>query len=330
VVSINHTFQEYAMISGNHKPQDLKEMQSPVRDLHKQFHALVEPLRPDLFKYFLRLTGSPFDAEDFVQETLARAFGRLHQFYQPLETRRYVFRIATNLWIDQFRRACLVAFEPLEEDQPANTIDPVRKPEVVEAWQRVVAVLEPRQRVAILLKEVFDFSIAEISEFLMTTPSAVKGLLNRGRSRLRQVNSQAGEISMDEDRLRLAALYAERLDAQDWDGLAVLLREDATMHLIGCDEEFGRDYIRKTSLEDASKDMLPGHRAELVILDGEPLVLWLFRPDDGPEAIRDVLRVFTAGEAILQVRSYWFCPDVIREVGRRLNRRTEPMGAYTI
>ena len=47
--------------------------------MYRQFHRLIEPLRPNLFHYFLRLTGSPFDAEDLVQETQTRAFGRLFQ-----------------------------------------------------------------------------------------------------------------------------------------------------------------------------------------------------------------------------------------------------------
>jgi RNA polymerase sigma-70 factor (ECF subfamily) len=162
----------------------LHDLQHPLRTIHQQFHATIEPIRPDLFSYCLRLTGSVFDAEDLVQETLTRAFGRLFQYYQPVEPRPYIFRMATNLWIDQYRRAQRLAFEPLTRDDQGVSDDPDLDEEVREALQVIVDLLEPRQRVAVLLKDVFGFSNAEIAEFLETTPGAVKALLHRGRARI--------------------------------------------------------------------------------------------------------------------------------------------------
>lgn len=58
------------------------------------------------------LTNSIWDAEDLVQDTIARALGRLAHFGQVLNPRAYLFRIATNAWLDQQRRTELP--EPLE------------------------------------------------------------------------------------------------------------------------------------------------------------------------------------------------------------------------
>jgi hypothetical protein len=58
-------------------------------------------------------------------------------------------------------------------------------------------------------------------------------------------------------------------------------------------------------------------------------VLWLFESEQGV-AIRDVIRVTTDGEQITHVRQYWYCPDVIHEVGRRLARLAVPDGAYGV
>ncbi len=308
---------------------DLKELQRPVREMHRQFHTLVEPLRPDLFRYCLRLTGSPFDAEDLVQETLTRAFGRLFQFYQPLETRQYMFRIATNLWIDHYRRAQKIRFEPLDHDLRDDELGMEIGHDTRAALERIVDLLEPRQRVAVLLKDVFDFSIDEIATFLETTPGAVKALLHRGRTKIATSVNTEPKPTLDPVKLRLAEAYAERFSAQDWDGLVGLLRQDATLSIVGIDEEHGRDYIRGSSVEHTAQDILPGQRAEMVLLDGEPLVLWLFRPDDGPEAVRDVVRFDTDGAHITHAYEYWFCPDLVREVASRLGRRAEPFGAYT-
>lgn len=308
-------------------PDHLHDLQKPAREMHQRFHRLVEPLRPDLYRYFLRLSGSPFDAEDFVQETLTRAFGRLHQFYQPLETRQYVFRIATNLWIDHCRRASKFGFEPLDMDVPD---EPDLTDETRAALERLVDLLQPRQRVALLLKDVFGFSIDEIATFLETTPGAVKALLHRGRSTLATTPEGEYAVQHDPDKLRLVTAYAERFSAQNWDGMAELLRHDATVTIVGVDEEHGRDYIRGTSLADAALDVLPGQRAQIVVLDGEHIAIQIFRPDDGPEALRNVLRFTTDGTAITRVIDYWFCPDTIMEIASRLGLRAEPYGRYTV
>ena len=308
----------------------LNDLQEPVRAMHRRFHDLIEPLRPDLFRYFLRLSGSPFDAEDLVQETLTRAFGRLHQFYQPLETRQYIFRMATNLWIDQCRRARAIHFEPLPDEIEAEDFGIDLQPETLAALAQIVDLLEPRQRVALLLKDVFSFKIDEIATFLETTPGAVKALLHRGRKAVAAGRVEPAEVTTDPVKLRLAEAYAERFTAQDWDGLVALLRHDATTTIVGVDEEHGRDYIRRTSVADTAQDILPGQRAEVVVLDGEPVILWLFQPDTGPEAVRDVLRIASDGEYITHVRDHWFCPELVREVAARLNRTAEPYDGYTV
>jgi RNA polymerase sigma-70 factor, ECF subfamily len=308
-------------------PTVLHELQEPAREMHKRFHRLVEPLRPDLYRYFLRLCGSPFDAEDFVQETLTRAFGRLHQFYQPLETRQYIFRMATNLWIDHCRRASKFGFEPLEMDLPD---DPDLTDDTRAALERLVDLLQPRQRVALLLKDVFGFSIEEIATFLETTPGAVKALLHRGRSTLATTPEEEYAVRHDPEKRRLVSAYAERFSARNWDGMAELLRHDATVTIVGVDEEYGRDYIRGTSIADAALDVLPGHRTEVVSIDGEPIVIQMFRPDDGPDALRNALRFNIDGADITRIIDYWFCPDTIREIASRLGLRAEPYGSYTV
>jgi len=70
----------------------------------------VEPLRAPLHAYGLRLTGNVWDAENLVQETLLKGFamigrGDLHGPGSPVaDTRAYMFRTASNLWIDARRR----------------------------------------------------------------------------------------------------------------------------------------------------------------------------------------------------------------------------------
>src|SRR3954471_22913345 len=71
----------------------------------RQSHETYEPLRSELYRYCRHLTRSPWDAEDLVQDALARAFVTLGQMGAPPEhPRAWLFRVASNLWIDHVRR----------------------------------------------------------------------------------------------------------------------------------------------------------------------------------------------------------------------------------
>src|SRR5258708_8765160 len=69
-----------------------------------RFLDLYEPLRPELFRYRRHLARSPWDADDLVQDVLFRAFAKLGGMHEPPENpRAWLFRIASNLWIDRVR-----------------------------------------------------------------------------------------------------------------------------------------------------------------------------------------------------------------------------------
>ena len=82
------------------------EIVGPVKGAWHLFLERTESLRPDLHKYCRSLSGSVWDGEDLLQDTLLRAFARLSQASEPIENlRAYMFKIASNLWIDKFRAA---------------------------------------------------------------------------------------------------------------------------------------------------------------------------------------------------------------------------------
>lgn len=303
----------------------LEALRGPLRSLRDRFDDLVEPIRGDLFRYCLRLTGSVFDAEDLCQDVLLRSFGRLTQLYQPVDARRYLFRVATNAWIDERRRAARHPIEPLPaQELPAPS--GVAGDDVEEAMLLLADALGPRQRAALLLKDVFGFSISEIAGFLGASEGAVKALLHRARGRVgevREAESGAQSRPIARSVRHLAEAYAARLSAQDWDGIAALLRADATAVIVGVDEEHGRDHVRATSLADAATDQLPDQRAEVALVDGEPVVLRLFRPDpaSSAELLRDVIRVEVDGESIVRTVQYWYCTEVIEAVAAQTGHR---------
>src|SRR6476620_4187462 len=90
-----------------------------VQQVWQRFLQRTEPLRPDLHRYCRSLTGSVWDAEDLVQDTLLRGFAKLGEFSNPIDNpKAYLFRIATNLWVDRFRRT--EPLLPVEESHPSS------------------------------------------------------------------------------------------------------------------------------------------------------------------------------------------------------------------
>jgi RNA polymerase sigma factor (sigma-70 family) len=86
------------------------ELQSTTQRSWTRFLGTYEPLRSDLYRYCRHLTRSPWDAEDLAQDALARAFVTLAQMSdEPPSPRAWLFRVASNLWIDQMRRRREVA-----------------------------------------------------------------------------------------------------------------------------------------------------------------------------------------------------------------------------
>jgi len=152
------------------------------RDVEASWHRfldLYEPLRPELYRYCRHLTRSPWDADDLVQDALFRAFAKLGCMNEPPENpRAWLFRIASNLWIDRVR-----ALQPEPEPDPERASS--REPRAVrEAAGTLLSRLSPQERAAVALKEAFNFTLEEIAEALSTTLGTVKSALHRGRGKL--------------------------------------------------------------------------------------------------------------------------------------------------
>ena len=106
-------------------------------------------------------------------------------FHEVPNRRAWLFRVASNLWIDRVRRARLDAQVHPEPDAPA--IDPRA---AREAAGTLLSELSPQERAAVVLKDVLDFSLEEITDALSTSVGAVKAALHRGRGRLATPSEQ--------------------------------------------------------------------------------------------------------------------------------------------
>jgi len=145
----------------------------------------IEPERPRLFRYCRKLTGNVWDAEDLVQDTMLKGFGLLaHHDNGVLQWGPYLARIASNLWIDQKRKS-----QPLSLDDVAEPTTPATAETAAairEGGRALMTYLSPQERCAIVMKEVFEYTIKEIANLLETTEGAIKAALHSGREKLNE------------------------------------------------------------------------------------------------------------------------------------------------
>src|SRR5688572_15310835 len=148
-------------------PEADTSLAEAVKTSWHRFLDEFEVHRPELYRYCRHLTRDPWDAEDLAQDALTRAFVTLGTLFQePPNPRGWIFRVASNLWIDRMRRARHERELTRSLQHEEIDADP-RAPR--EAAGTLLVRLSPQERAAVVLKDVFDFSIEEIADMLSTS-----------------------------------------------------------------------------------------------------------------------------------------------------------------
>jgi RNA polymerase sigma-70 factor (ECF subfamily) len=219
----------------------------------------LEQHRAELTAYCYRMLGSPFEAEDAVQETLLRAWRGLDRFEGRAALRSWLYRIATNVCFDMLnareRRARPMdlgpAREPVEsnlnalpevtwiEPVPVSALAPESDPaEVAVAHETIrlafVAALQhlpPRQRAVLILCEVLRWKASEVAELLETSVASVNSALQRARATLEASDVDADRAPLDDADRELLSRYVKAFEAYDIEALTSLIHEDATQSM---------------------------------------------------------------------------------------------------
>src|SRR5450432_3564761 len=152
----------------------------------EQFLAMVAGVRPELHRYCARLTGSVFDGEDIVQDTLAKAFYALSQSPELPNLRPWLFRVAHNAALDFLKSHGKKHTEPSADIEELAVFEDKPDPAVVRAALARFLTLPVTQRSAVILKDVLGHSLEETADTMGTTVMAVKAALVRGRANLLQ------------------------------------------------------------------------------------------------------------------------------------------------
>lgn len=153
---------------------------------------LIERCIPDLRRYALVLCGDVDQADDLVQDTVARALSRWYLRRSENEVRPWLFAIQRNLFLSDRRRAsrALRVFDPDAEAADAGIASPEAALELRQVLAMVGALPE-EQRSALVLVCVEGFSYREAARILDAPEGTVMSRLSRAREKLRRMTGAA-------------------------------------------------------------------------------------------------------------------------------------------
>ncbi|HEX2127976.1 MAG TPA: sigma-70 family RNA polymerase sigma factor [Solirubrobacterales bacterium] len=229
----------------------------------RAFQALVEPHRPALHLHCYRMLGSLHDAEDALQVALLNAWRGIARFDGRSSVYTWLHRIATNASLDAIarrpKRILPVDYGPAndpaagtappidgiwiepypEQDASAGALDTppearYEQREAVElAFVAALQHLSPKQRAALILRDVLGLSAREAAETLGTTVPSVTSALQRARrvvdERLPERSQQETLRALGDFRSReLVRRFLEAIERDDVEAILALLADDAT------------------------------------------------------------------------------------------------------
>jgi RNA polymerase sigma-70 factor (ECF subfamily) len=206
------------------------------------------------------MLGSMQDAEDALQETMLAAWRGLRAFERRASLRAWLYRIATNRCLnalrDAGRRPPAPLAPPFEAPAPTRIAEPTwlepypdvllegvvdaapgpaaryETREAIElAFIAALQTLPPRQRAALILRDVLGYHAPEVAAMLESSEEAVKSALKRARATLderRPESVRRGAPEPDSALEReLVRRFADAFESDDVDGVVALLTDDA-------------------------------------------------------------------------------------------------------
>jgi RNA polymerase sigma-70 factor (ECF subfamily) len=166
------------------------------------FDALVRQYESQVLRLALHLTGSEHDAEDIYQEAFLKAFRYIGNFRFECSFYTWIYRIVTNLCLDQLRRrktrredhAVIVdqsgdeidLLSSVSDDRPfSNPARELDRKLLGQKIQSALGKLTPRERMVFELKHYQGLRLRTIGEMLNTTEETAKNTLFRATKKLR-------------------------------------------------------------------------------------------------------------------------------------------------
>jgi RNA polymerase sigma factor (sigma-70 family) len=303
----------------------LQTLGNDTRPMFDRFWSIIAPYQFDLWNYCRKIAGNPWDGEDLYQDTIMKTFTSLSSLSirsQILHPKSYLFRVATNHWIDICRKQQRNVTEEYLEERTI-LINEIALFEIYETFEHLLQYIPPKQAVAIVLVDAFQFTANEAAEIIGTTEGAVSASLFRARRTLRNMAQNDVEINKKTPPSAadtvLIQKYVEYFNVRDFEGIAGLLAEHAVFSFVTqSSKEYGRDEIMKASHHPSHyqrNDLL----AIMKELWGKPTVIFYNTDENGnPIALNEVSVLDIEDGHIIGIKGYFFCPEFMEAAATKL------------
>jgi len=160
------------------------------------FEKLVSLYAKKIYNYCYRMMDSREDAEDLAQEVFIKVYQNLKSFKGDSKFSTWIYRIAYNTCVDRYRKGRKLDIVSLNYDKNEDHVeielvsnDPLPEEEVIkrERYRKLltcIAGLKPEYKTVIILRDIKNYSYAEIAEILQVPLGTVKSHISRARAAL--------------------------------------------------------------------------------------------------------------------------------------------------
>lgn len=187
-----------ADLSGHHSDADVLLMKQVKTGDIAAFEKLVEMHQTRVIRTVAKMLGDETDAEDIAQQVFIRIWKSAPRYKATAKFTTWLFKITRNLVFNEIRRRKRHPATPLEMEQEEHAFQPadlrtktpdnaLLNDELQEAIQCAIDALPETQRMAILLRRYEEMPYEEIAEVLKLSVPAVKSILFRARTELREM-----------------------------------------------------------------------------------------------------------------------------------------------
>jgi len=159
-----------------------------VELLDRQNHFVSDHLRR-VFLHIYRIVRNVADAQDLTQETFIKALQRQEQLKDDRKAVQWLSRIATNTAIDFIRRSGRVQFTEIEDYTQSHGDSPetlVLRGEHRDYLADGLRLLSPRERAALILRDVEDLPAEEVARRLGCSKATVRSHIANARTKLKK------------------------------------------------------------------------------------------------------------------------------------------------
>jgi len=299
------------------------------------FRALVEPLARELHAYAYRMLGGFHDADDVLQESRLKAWRSLATYEPRASFRAWMYRIVTNTCLDLLKsrgrrvmpqdigpsvapgppatapRTDILWLEPYPDSLLPAVPGPeqaLRQREGIRlAFMRVVQELPPRQRAALLLHDVLDWSVAEVARMLETTDTAINSALQRARVAIARPHDPSAALASRQ--AEVVERFVNAWESGNFDDFAQLLATDALMSMPPWEYWLeGKDAVMATMLSSGTWDGVPRpgrYRIVPASMNGDPGGLaYVLGPDGRYHSVCLTVLSFNAAGHVAELTTF--------------------------